>query len=195
MLAVVCNGVRRHHRELVGQLNEVEDNCESTNVCGTNCTQRVHKILTPHCYSQQLVTLWQLHMKSIEIIVIYSTIICKSGKMNHPKSSRKFPFINSLKIFECATISNQHINQPKTVKHKEAMGQIFVAYSEQLNFIHCWPYYLISGIDKSIRISMWRDNFVIFHVLTRFNISVIIHSHKVIHQIQHTTITIIYLLF
>ena len=34
MLAVVCNGVRRLHRELVGQLNEVEDNCESTNVCG-----------------------------------------------------------------------------------------------------------------------------------------------------------------
>ena len=35
MLAVVCNGVRRLHQELVGQLNEVEDNCESTNVCGT----------------------------------------------------------------------------------------------------------------------------------------------------------------
>ena len=34
MLAVVRNGVRRLHRELVGQLNEVEDNCESTNVCG-----------------------------------------------------------------------------------------------------------------------------------------------------------------
>ena len=37
MLAVVCNGVRRLHRELVGQLNEVEDNCESTS---NECTMR-----------------------------------------------------------------------------------------------------------------------------------------------------------
>ena len=157
MLAVVCNGVRRLHRELVGQLNEVEDNCESTNVCGsTNCTQRVHKILTPHCYSQQLVTLWQLYMKSIEIIVIYSTIICKSGKMNHPKSLRGL-------IHKCLLLTFLF-----SLRICSSEGFFLLSFSLGLDFCGLLriaelyqPYYLIIGNDK--------DNFVIFHVLTRFS--------------------------